>query len=426
MKPLVFIIISAFLFELYAKELSYNPSRLIIKIKDNKKFPKLKHLKSARNLFENVYVIETDNVKELEIESKNNKQIIYTQRDYIHKGKVTNNHHNSQYDNNLFNDPKISDSWFFKEKHGINFNKVHQEEISNPEHTIIVAVIDTGLDVNHQDLKNNIWINTDEIPNNNIDDDENGYVDDVYGINTLERDRLGIATSSIETSSSHGTAVSGIIGAEQNNNIGITGVASNVKIMGIKTVPHNADEKDVDVIEALIYAAENGARVINCSFSKVISEKQKAVYEAIDYVGNQYGVLVVNSAGNSKLNVDKNPRYPGSHMNFNLISVAATNQISELSFYSNYGKSTIHVAAPGDNIITTALRDKYLRAFGTSASAPIVSAIAAELLSNNPQLNVVELKDIIMKSSTRLESLNDKVKYGRVNLYNAIKRLNKN
>ena len=193
---------------------------------------------------------------------------------------------------------------------------------SAPEKEIIVAVVDTGVDFNHPDLP--MWTNENEIPGNGIDDDNNGYIDDIHGINTLVRDSEGKATMNIMDTHSHGTHVSGSIAAIQNNALGVAGIASKAKIMALRTVPNSSDETDVDVTEAFIYAAENGAKVINCSFGKSVNERGMMVRDAINHIGRAHGVLVVAAAGNSRRNIDTYPTYPASFDSENLLVVASS------------------------------------------------------------------------------------------------------
>lgn len=285
-------------------------------------------------------------------------------------------------------------------------------EHSKGSKDIIVAVVDTGVDYLHPDLMDNIWINEGEIPGDGVDNDGNGYIDDVHGYNMLFRN------SEVMDVDGHGTHVSGTIGALTNNNIGVAGINWNVRIMAIRTVPGEGDETDADVIESYIYAAKNGARVINCSFGK--SESSTAVKDAIDEVG-KVGVLVVAAAGNEGNNVDENPSYPAAFTSTNLLTVAATTKKDSLILWSNYGVESVDIGAPGVSIISTVPDNSYAVYSGTSMATPHVVGAAALLLSINPDLNAEEIKDILMTSSTKLASLSGMVKSGgRLNLGAAV------
>ena len=281
--------------------------------------------------------------------------------------------------------------------------------------------MDTGVDYNHEDLKNVMWTNPGEIAGNGIDDDGNGYVDDIHGINTLVRDQDGQATSDMYDTHSHGTHVSGSIAAEQNNGKGIAGIASRVKIMGIRTVPNSGDELDVDVVEAFIYAAKNGAKIINCSFGKSKNEGGQAVSEAIDYIGKNYGTLVIAAAGNDSKNIDRRLTYPASFQNDNLLVVASTTKHGRMSYFSNFGLKNVDVAAPGSGVHSTVPGNRYASYSGTSMAAPNTSGLAAEVWAHFPELGPLAIKKILMKSVTKISRFSTKIKSGgRIDLEKAL------
>lgn len=319
----------------------------------------------------------------------------------------------------LFNDPKVGQIWSFNDssKNGTSVNAAHAAHGTPHTETIIVAVLDTGIDYNHEDLKEVLWINEKEIPRNGIDDDNNGYVDDVHGINTLVRDSEGRATGNNKDTHSHGTHVAGTIGAKQNNGTGIAGIASNVKMMGIKTVPNSGDETDIDIAESLIYAAKNGAKIINCSFGKSTNEGNNLIPETLKHIEEQYGVLVIAAAGNDASDIDKRPTYPASHKNNNLLIVASTTKTGALSGFSNYGKINVDVAAPGSDIFSTTPDNRYSSMSGTSMASPTTAGVAAEILSHYPNLTATQLKQVIMGSVSTNPRYTDKmVTGGRIDL----------
>ena len=281
---------------------------------------------------------------------------------------------------------------------------------SSPEKEVIVAVVDTGVDYTHQDLP--MWTNENEIPGNGIDDDGNGYIDDIHGINTLVRDENGNATMEVMDAHNHGTHVSGSIAAIQNNGIGIAGIASKAKIMAIRTVPNRSDETDVDVTEAFIYAAKNGAKIINCSFGKSVNERGMMVRDAINHIGEKYGVLVVAAAGNSFRNIDTYPTYPASFDSENLLVVASTSSSGSFSYFTNYGLKSVDIAAPGSGLLSTIIGNRYSQMSGTSMASPNAAGVAAEVLSNHPKLNTFELKEILMNSSYKLPIYQAKIMSG--------------
>ncbi|MEM6539967.1 MAG: S8 family peptidase [Bacteroidota bacterium] len=431
---------------------------------------------------------------------------------------------------------------------GMSINRAYQEIIGNKKgKTVIVAVLDSGMDLDHEDLIDVLWTNKGERPGNGIDDDGNGFVDDIHGYNflgesyneQLEYTRMlrlnkGDASTrakaqlkldeeypkalqnkqqyeqilqvvqnadeaikkalgkdsyakedvmalrpeneemqqhvavikqmyqygeSIEdvkkevadgvtyfaervnynlnkdfdgrtavgdepynfdsrnygdgnpknrvSDESHGTHVAGIIGARRNNGKGIDGVANNVKLMSVRTVP-NGDEYDKDVALAIRYAVDNGAKIINCSFGKSFSPNAEWVYDAISYAASK-DVLIVHAAGNDGNDIDasKNPNFPNDHkfstseISDNFISVGALSPSygsDMVASFSNYGKMNVDVFAPGEKIYSTMPGNKYDFQNGTSFAAPAVAGIAALLRSHFPNLTASQVKKVLMQS----------------------------
>ncbi len=204
----------------------------------------------------------------------------------------------------------------------------------------------------------------------------------------------------------HGTHVAGIIGADRTNNLGVLGIADAVQIMGVRAVP-DGDERDKDVANAIRYAVDNGAQIINMSFGKDYSPQQKAVEEAVRYALTK-GVLLVHAAGNDSKNLDSTKNYPdvrfmdGSAIP-NLITVGAsarTNDNKLVASFSNYGKKSVDVFAPGNDIYSTIPGSKYKNNSGTSMASPVVAGVAALLKSYFPKLTYADLKRIIETSAT--------------------------
>jgi len=210
--------------------------------------------------------------------------------------------------------------------------------------SIIIAVIDSGVDYNHPDLKDNIWTNGDEEPDNGIDDDNNGYIDDVHGWDFADNDNDPM------DSNDHGTHVAGTIGARGDNATGISGVCWTVKLMPLKFLDSLGVGLVSDEVEAIQYAIDNGAHIINASFGDPTysSPELEAIGEA------QYaGLLFVTAAGNTGVDIDTNPVYPAAYSLDNIISVTASNQDDELPAWANYGDEGVDIAAPGENIYST-------------------------------------------------------------------------
>jgi subtilisin family serine protease len=455
-------------------------------------------------------------------------------------------------------DPKKDKAW------GISTDRAYEELLKGKtSKTVIVAVIDNGVDINHDDLKDHIWVNEDEIPGNGIDDDQNGYIDDVHGWNFLgnskgenikyaplevtrlysqylnqyglnddsvkkydpadfdiykkatenylekssevEQQKFGfdrfvgmynrydgivknalgkdnytdVELKSLETikktsidsakrfilkihkggltgsmleeytsyfnsrveyhynylyssrtiigdnadvwsdtaygnnnvagaSPDHGTMVSGLIAADRYNNLGIKGVADNVKIMVIRTVP-DGDEWDKDVAKAIEYAIDNGAEIINMSFGKPFSPRKEFV-DKIVKMAEEHNVLLIHAAGNDSEDNDVVSNFPNQYapdsslLTKNWLTIGSTSKFYKkklfVSDYSNYGKKSVDLFAPGEDIITCSPGNKYDKASGTSFSAPMVTGAAALIKSYYPNLTASELKDILLQSAT--------------------------
>lgn len=431
---------------------------------------------------------------------------------------------------------------------GMAVDKAYEELIKKKKGTkVIVAVIDSGIDIDHEDLDGVIWTNKGEIPNNGKDDDNNGYVDDIHGWNflgdgydeqleyvrilasgdtsnprykeaeelynseyqkwlglktqydrilnlindadealakhlkkedytigevnaiktedaslqqaiqiaqnvnangatlaeakkeinsdleqfnerlnfNLNKDFKGRKTGDdindlsdkgygngnvkpVKKSESHGTHVAGIIAAERNNGKGANGVANNVEIMAIRTVP-NGDEYDKDVALAIRYAVDNGAKVINGSFGKSFSPHAEWVRDAIKYASDN-DVVFVHAAGNDSKNVDTEPNFPDDNVNYVEVSEtyirvgSLTSKYGSkmVSGFSNYGKKNVDIFAPGSDIYSTVPENEYEANSGTSMAAPAVAGVAALVRSYYPKLTAAQVKQVILESGLPL------------------------
>lgn len=288
---------------------------------------------------------------------------------------------------------------------------------------VVVAVIDTGVRYTHQDLAEQMWSNTAEIPANGIDDDNNGWVDDIHGINAIQDsgDPLDV--------DDHGTGVAGVIGA-QANDVGIVGVAWDVQIMGLKFLTAFGG-LDSDGIECIDYAVEMGADIINASWGG--GPYSQALFDSISNAQNN-GVLFVAASGNDGLNTDIFPHYPSNYDLDNVISVAAMDRFDRLANFSNYGNITTDIAAPGVEIYTTGSGDPsdsggsvlppdedYDFFDGTSFAAPYVTGVAALIKSLFPDSLAKEIKDRILSSAVPSPAFASKVgTNGRLNAFDAL------
>ena len=233
-----------------------------------------------------------------------------------------------------------------------------------------------------------------------VGDNYNDFANRYYGNNDVDGDF-----------SYHGTHVAGIVGAVRNNGIGIDGIADNVALMALKIVP-DGDERDKDVANAIIYAVDNGAEVINMSFGKGYSPEKKLVDNAMKYAAKK-DVLLVLGAGNEGSNLDKSPKFPNdTYFNSksgpkNLISVGALSPeggLGSVAEFSNYGKKEVDIFAPGVYIYSTTPDSTYDYASGTSMASPVVAGVAAVLRSRYPNLTACQVKDILIKSARSLPS----------------------
>jgi hypothetical protein len=248
---------------------------------------------------------------------------------------------------------------------------------------IIVAVIDSGVQWSHPDLDDNIWSNSDEIAGNGVDDDNNGYVDDVRGWDFYGND------SNPDDAEGHGTHCAGTVGAEGNNGIGVAGVAWDVQIMPLRFIgPFGGSTSDA--IAAVNYAVANGAKISNNSWGG--GGFSTALRDAIANAGAN-GHLFVAAAGNDGVNTDSSAHYPSSYSNDNIISVAATDNRDNLAGFSNYGISTVDLGAPGVDIASTYNGSGYVWNSGTSMAAPHVSGAAAVLWAENPSWTYEQVRD---------------------------------
>ncbi len=392
-------------------------------------------------MFGNVYLVKTKNVDALAEQLSGSESIEYVQKDYYAgKQKMPKLEVREPADLVMkrlfptdvfkFNDPEVTRLWAFGPQ-GMDVLAAYDMLPNVRPVDVVVAVVDTGVDHTHEDLKDIMWVNRNEIPGDGVDNDRNGYIDDIHGINTLVRDAQGRATMNTMASHWHGTHVAGTIAATQNNGIGIAGVAANARIMAIRTVPDDADELDSNIVEAFKYATENGARIINCSFGKEKNEGGMVVRDMINEIGKR-GVLVIASAGNdssgpfSWRNIDERPKFPASFDSPNLLVVASTTSTGALSSFSNVGKGSVDVAAPGSNVFSTLNGGKYGMASGTSMAAPNTSGVAAMVLGYFPRFTPAGLKEALTSSVTKAPAYADKMSSGgRVNLKAALLRATK-
>lgn len=281
----------------------------------------------------------------------------------------------------------------------------------------VVAVIDTGIDYTHPDLANNMWVNTDEIASNGIDDDSNGYVDDVYGYDFYNGD------GNPADDHYHGTHVAGTIGAVGNNQLGVSGVCQTAKIMAVKFLSSSGSGYYSGAVSSIQYAVANGAKVLNNSWGG--GSYDSALASAIS-ASNTAGVIFVAAAGNSGYNTDYYPNYPSCISSSNVVSVAATTYSDTLAYFSNYGAYTVDLGAPGYYTYSTmptwyySGSNDYAYLSGTSMATPHVSGAAALLWAENPTLSHLQVINLLFQGVTAKSYLSGvSVTGGMLNLTNS-------
>ncbi|HJR97329.1 MAG TPA: S8 family peptidase [Actinomycetota bacterium] len=284
----------------------------------------------------------------------------------------------------------------------------------------VIAIIDTGAQVTHPDLNDNLWTNTEETQGNNVDDDGNGHKDDVYGWDFV---RNKATPSDVD---GHGTHVAGIAAAEWNNNEGGSGVCPECSLMILRAGSQGAGFASSDVVAAVRYAADEGADVINLSIGG--PQWGKAERKALKYAIGK-GSLIVAAAGNESRNNDTidyspgfpaGPSYPASYDLPGLISVAASTQTEGYAGFSNVGRYSVDLAAPGMNILSTVPNDTYATFNGTSMSSPFVTGLAGLLRSANPSMTPVQMKNAILNGIDKGLTTGRSITNGRVNALDSI------
>ncbi|MDD5032477.1 MAG: S8 family serine peptidase, partial [Patescibacteria group bacterium] len=335
------------------------------------------------------------------------------------------------------NDPYYNNQWYLQKiKAPIAWEKVNQSPKA------VIAIIDSGIKIDHPDLAANIWRNIDETPDNGIDDDKNGFIDDVNGwdfINNVPDPSPKFEAGFTESGILHGTIVAGIAAAVGNNGKGITGVTWKTLIMPLRVLNDKGEGRTSEVVRAIDYAIANNADVINFSFvgfgySKALAEAIKRAYDA--------GIIIVAAAGNEQeegegYSLDKTPMYPVCHDGGNgenmIIGVAATDTLDQKANFSSYGFNCVDIAAPGVSIFSTAVYEPAKGRFnefyngywsGTSMATPMVSAAVALIEEANPKISRDEVVNTLLDNSDNISRLNPnflgQLGKGRLNIAAAI------
>lgn len=324
----------------------------------------------------------------------------------------------------LFNDPNIPEKWGLKKTEA-----TRAWEVTQGSKDINVCIIDTGADIHHKDLKENLWVNSGETgpdskgrdkSKNGIDDDGNGYIDDVHGWNFVHNN------NNLTDTHGHGTHIAGIIGARGGNNFGISGVSPRVSLMILKYYDPNTNNLE-NTIKAIKYCVQNRAHIINYSGGGIeYSQKEYASIKEAE----KKGILFVSAAGNEKSNSDEKGKhyYPADYELSNIISVTAINdapkEATKVLASSNYGVRTVDLAAPGENIYSTLPGNSFGNMTGTSQATAFVTGVAALIMANNREFSAADVKKYVLRNGDEHPNLASKTGTSKVlNSYKALTSL---
>ncbi len=280
---------------------------------------------------------------------------------------------------------------------------------------VIAAVLDSGVDYTHTDLESNILINRREVASNGIDDDGNGYIDDVRGYDFVDQDADPMDENG------HGTHCAGIIGARGDNSSGVVGVNWRVGLLPVRVLNADGEGASSDIAAGIVYAVDRGASVINLSLGG--PRASQIIEDAIQYALDR-DVLVVAAAGNSGSDNDRSPVYPASSTKSNVIAVAASTTGDILAVFSNYGIESVDVAAPGQGILSTVPGNQYDVFDGTSMAAPHVTGLVALLKSIDEKRSAADLRDVILSTALVRVAMRERISTGaRVDAAAAVQAL---
>jgi thermitase len=359
---------------------------------------------------------------------KSNPAVEIVEPNYIYRAIDTVRESYADIRGILTNDPRFDKLWGLKNtganepagsrgnsspsgKAGADVNAEAAWQITKGSDNVVIAVIDTGVDYNHEDLRANAWVNEAEKNGRaGVDDDGNGYVDDVYGYDFANNDGDPMDDNG------HGTHCSGTIAAEHDNAIGIAGVMANAKIMGIKFLTGSGSGSLDNAVRSIDYATKMNVDIMSNSwggggFSQIMKQSIEAA--------KNKGIVFTAAAGNSASDNDQTPHYPSNYQVDNVISVAAHNYNDQMASFTCYGKRTVHVAAPGRNILSTTPGDSYAVYSGTSMATPHVTGVVGLYIAEHGRTNVKTLRDKLMASSIFGTAYRrTTVGMGRVDAYN--------
>lgn len=443
MRKILFGLSTAFLATgALALEKEHVPGEILVKLKKNKNehFFSSLGVKSQRKIklsYDELTVIKvSSDEKSLEatlLKLKNNPDVQFAEPNYIYridpikeKKSLTKKLEDSIFFNNKTNVPDDLDFkklWGLQNTgsnepqgtagvEGADINALLAWDITKGSRGIKIAVIDTGVDYTHPDLKENMWVNEKEIPGNGIDDDKNGYIDDVFGYDFANNDGDPM------DGNGHGTHTSGTIGAVHNNKLGVAGVMGEVSIVAVKFLGDDGSGTLEAAIKAIDYATSLNVDIMSNSWGG--GGRSEALLEAIQRASDK-GIIFTAAAGNSSSNNDTSPSYPASYDTPNMISVAALTAQNSLATFSSYGRNSVHIAAPGHNILSTVNGGGYDIYSGTSMATPHVSGVLGLLLAKEGRIPLLELRERLMLTGVPVSGLRGKTQTAsRIDAYNLL------
>lgn len=408
-------------------DLDFVPGELIIKLRANVK--SLTHLGPMKSLNSNTFLYKNNQKKELaEVlkELNERSEIEYAEYNYIYKTTGWKSSVSSD-------DPSYDKLWGLKNTgnnepqsggrnssptgvSGADINAEKAWQITKGDRRIKIAVIDTGVDYNHEDLKANMWVNTLEANGKpGVDDDGNGYIDDIHGYDFAGKDGDPM------DGNGHGTHCAGTIAGVHDNGIGVAGVMKDVQIVAVKFLDDSGSGNSADAILAINYATKVGVDIMSNSWGG--GGRSQALEDAIRDARDA-GIIFTAAAGNSATNNDSTDQFPASYDLENVISIAAHNYNDTLATFSCYGAKTVHVAGPGRNIYSTVPGNKYDVYSGTSMATPHVTGVVGLYLAKHGKTDPKTLRDKLMKTSVYSKSFGRRLLGGgRVDAYNFLQNI---
>ncbi len=425
---MLLVVANIVLAETQSETSEFVPDELIVKLKDSAKINslELENVKALKKItrsnnkyfsdkgIDRLFVLKVDDAREAIEKLRNHPAVEYVELNYYVSTMVIPN--DTEFDklyglHNTGQTGGIADA---------DIDAPEAWDIETGDNAIVVAVIDTGIDYEHKDLVNNMWTNINEVPNNSLDDDNNGFIDDYLGWDFYNDDNNPFDDNG------HGTHVAGTIGAVGNNSEGVVGVVWNVRIMPIKFLNRFGSGSTADAIAAIEYATLMNVDVMSNSWGG--SGYSQAMRDAIE-AANNAGILFVAAAGNYGWNNDIYPIYPASYNNENIVSVAATDDKDSLASFSNYGVASVDLGAPGVYIYSTVPNGTcnscsssgYRYLSGTSMATPHVSGAAALIMSHFPNITHLQVKSRLLGGVDNINALEGKtVSEGRLNVLNSL------